>query len=201
MKIPKHYLLFTIILGVFLTIFVFQSCKKGEDDPFLSLWSRKHRLTGKWKVKELYASITYTDSTLKQTLRGSIKFNGNYMEIISGTAVQSYPYYESLTINRDGTFNQEIISNNIKQNVKGIWYWVGKNKDIGLKNKEAVSFVGFIINSGTFSSNYSSISIAPTNTLIIKELRNNELVISYNYTQSDSKGYYYSYSGTTVYGQ
>jgi hypothetical protein len=46
-----------LFLGLFLT-FPFQSCKKGEDDPFISFRSRKARVEGEWTIKELILNGT-----------------------------------------------------------------------------------------------------------------------------------------------
>lgn len=45
----------TLAILAFCAIFAlpFQSCKKGEDDPFLSFRSRKARVVGEWTVKEV----------------------------------------------------------------------------------------------------------------------------------------------------
>ena len=44
------------LLLILALVAAFTSCKKGENDPFLSLKSRKGRLAGDWIVK----SATYT---------------------------------------------------------------------------------------------------------------------------------------------
>jgi len=47
MKTKKYILLVMSI------IFIFNSCKKGVDDPFISFRSRDNRLIGKWKLEEI----------------------------------------------------------------------------------------------------------------------------------------------------
>lgn len=51
-----------IILSVLVIPFIITSCKKGENDPFLSLKSRNARLVGDWKVAESTITSNSTDS-------------------------------------------------------------------------------------------------------------------------------------------
>lgn len=49
-----------VIITIFIiNIFLFNSCKKGEEDPWLSLRSRESRLIGKWKLEEKVYSYKY----------------------------------------------------------------------------------------------------------------------------------------------
>lgn len=55
----KHLAILTCII---LLLTEFTSCKKGEEDPFLSLRSRKARLTGTWVLKEAQSTFVSSDS-------------------------------------------------------------------------------------------------------------------------------------------
>jgi len=69
-----------IILFVALTtIIVFDSCKRGVDDPFFSFRSRKSRVTGDWTIESMESQILKTIGT--QQLKANVKFN------INGTGV------------------------------------------------------------------------------------------------------------------
>lgn len=64
------------------------SCKKGENDPFLSLRSRKARVTGEWKLTK--GTVTETDNsrgttnsevtTYTETTSSSGGFTSQYSE-------------------------------------------------------------------------------------------------------------------------
>jgi len=53
MSLPLRILFFLLLLAV-----VSPSCKKAEDDPWLSLRSRTARLTGEWVVKRYHEDVT-----------------------------------------------------------------------------------------------------------------------------------------------
>ena len=60
MKIIKNFIVFALLSVTIL------ACKKGENDPFLSLSSRKARLAGEWKLTkmdELNVSNNGTNTT------------------------------------------------------------------------------------------------------------------------------------------
>lgn len=56
MNTIKLLLIFVILTGTILP-----SCRKGEGDPFLTLRSRKARITGEWKMDSRTSSYTYNN--------------------------------------------------------------------------------------------------------------------------------------------
>jgi hypothetical protein len=48
----------------------FNSCKKGPEDPFFSIWSRKHRVVGDWQVTEF--KVDFVDSIRRVLLAETI---------------------------------------------------------------------------------------------------------------------------------
>ena len=128
---------FTIIILLLILITGLTACKKGENDPSISLLTRKIRLTGEWKVKELV--IEKIDSSGASEIT---KFKGSDVEVKLNTAEGSYTHngegkyiieifyngkYE-ITNNKSLTENyyeNEFLSvNNITE--KGVWYWLSK---------------------------------------------------------------------------
>ena len=51
----------------------FQSCKKGDDDPFISLRSRANRIEGKWTVDKYFI-----DGSDELNYSGSSEFPDEY---------------------------------------------------------------------------------------------------------------------------
>jgi len=115
----KKILAFTLLSA--LSISLFDSCKKGEDDPLISLRSRKARMAGEWTVSELESSNSFTSNTndngsssassssftnsfdgQNMTETGTWTFNGqsNPSEK-KGTASIKY------TFDKDGTYTSE----------------------------------------------------------------------------------------------
>ena len=83
MKKIKFYVLYATVAAIVLT--ALPSCKKGADDPFVSLITRKARFTNTWTLIKYekngvgqnlsgstYIYNTFSDGTLKQTVEGSI---------------------------------------------------------------------------------------------------------------------------------
>ncbi|MCX7954164.1 MAG: hypothetical protein N3A01_03125 [Bacteroidales bacterium] len=54
--IKRGYLLICVVV----IFFVFDSCKKGPEDPFFSFRSRKDRVAGDWKISSFKSEILYT---------------------------------------------------------------------------------------------------------------------------------------------
>jgi len=67
--------LLIIALGVVMISPLFQSCKKGEEDPFLSLRSRDKRITGTWKLNKI------EKTTVTTTTDVDVDSNGVTLEI------------------------------------------------------------------------------------------------------------------------
>jgi hypothetical protein len=54
----KKYLSIVLLIGVVLGSLTFESCKKGPNDPFLSLRSRKARMVGDWIISKYSKEYT-----------------------------------------------------------------------------------------------------------------------------------------------
>ena len=118
-KIALIALISSLILG-------FDSCKKGEDDPFLSLKTRNGRMTGKWKLvkaesenvysdfysftywgtpSENYSDGTGTSTFDGETLETNVSYKDVYGENESELSMKEIADYElTLEIEKDGTY-------------------------------------------------------------------------------------------------
>lgn len=142
-----------------LPLLVFSSCKKGTDDPFISLRSREARLKNEWVLQtmmETYASSTnYSGNTFAFTREISVE-NGEMTikSIFDFTEVtESYPYTKELSIRRKGAYQMVTNFDGDVTTEDGTWFWRDSSKKkIGV----------------TLDRDYS-----------IKELRNNKLVLTY----------------------
>lgn len=158
--------LFPQSIIILLLISVFSSCKKGENDPLVSLISRKARLCGEWKVTyEEEQRISYEDGynpqfcahyltenylfdesikTGTKTKTGTYNnFDGqNYvLAQYSGIPEETIPEYytELFTFNKNGTFSysKTWINSSQKIEYQGTWKFLHKNAD--RKNKEYIT--------------------------------------------------------------
>lgn len=151
-----NYSLFCLLCGGL----VFTACKKGTDDPFLSLLSRKARIAGDWEMTNYaYYSESYPVSggdTNRITETGTseiIETTINYY-FYKTTQTKTLTDY-SLSITKDGAWHQTIEYQLLSeyQEVPDLWVlqghyvelrsgtWSFVNKDgASYENKERVLF-------------------------------------------------------------
>ena len=190
--------------AVVISAIALDSCKKGADDPMISIWSRKHRLTGDWKITSgtststsggTTTTTTWTNSTVTQT-------SGSSSQV--GTAARY-----NLSIVKDGTwkldegytttFGSSSVITTITAN--GTWNWTGrvgadKNKDhIVLKTLQQTTLTGSTSSVDTYTGDS-----APVQVYYIDELKNKELKFTWTGTSS-SGGSASTDSGNMLFNQ
>lgn len=181
----------TLLLA--LSIVIISSCKKGEEDPFLSLRTRKARISGEWTLKSGSVINTYNNNTETTTYTGTSQIDNN------GTTA----YTEKWSIKRDGSFEMITTGSSSSFQMKGYWSFGNKIKDLELKNKESVIFrvteETDISGGSVYTDKYTGLS-CPLYSIVIKELRNKKMVFdvagsdTWNNNKSES-------SGTMIYEQ
>ena len=120
------------------------SCKKGEEDPFLSLKSRKARLVGEWKLvsgtevtnsNEIVKQTTYTGSTATETV---------------GPLQETYIYVETLTFGKNYEYKMELLDDGDICKYEGFWAFMKGYDEIA--NKECVVVrIGKVLEAGNFT--------------------------------------------------
>ena len=113
-----------------LSVFVLSACKKGENDPFLSLRSRNARITGVWKLTSQQSSSSYTttfggSSTTDVT---SYSFDGTTMTETDGGSTDSYSFSQTIEIKKEGTYKLTIVEDGTTSVTEGNWWWLDSNK-------------------------------------------------------------------------
>ena len=205
-----------LVLGIAATMLLVNltSCKKGENDPFLSLRTRKARLTGKWVVTNSETLSTYT-STPNMELSPVINvdsqttsYDGKTETLIKTSTTDGITttnsstsvYTQEFEFVKDGTFTVTIVAVNGTQIIKGNWIFLGKNKDEKLKNKESIllNYIDFSYTdiSGVTSSSIQTGFQGNSTIFIIDELRSKEIIFKNEYSNSQSSNIYSS-SGKT----
>ncbi|PBQ33366.1 hypothetical protein CNR22_16795 [Sphingobacteriaceae bacterium] len=178
-------LIYALAVGILMMLY---ACKKGENDPAVSLLTRKARLTGEWKMTSGKAIYTQYTSKALYTFDG----NSYTATIIESNKSKntSGDYSVRLTIRRDGDFKAKEIYGPTMLDCEGIWAFntgVGKQKA-----KEATAFSITKVNEGLITSCFFN-RISPAFIYTLKELRNNKLVLtSSGRILSDTKGNYAS---------
>lgn len=143
MKTFKSIGLIFLILATSMT-----ACKKGENDPFFSLLSRKARLAGEWKL----SSADYESKTVDGdgTTVTTTTYDGTEMTETTDGDGKTFPYSEKITIDKNGTFSiyvEEEITYSQDQTgiqkitMEGVWYFIDGINDTDIKDKERVEFV------------------------------------------------------------
>jgi len=154
------------------------TCKKGEDDPAVSLLSRKSRLTGEWHLEKGSVTIGIKDST--GAYGGYIfNFDGtSYTQVYTGNSSRVDGKAElSISFTKKGDFTLTQKLDNLKLESSGTWDFqgrVGKNKNkenitLHLSTISGTSDDFSFFNKGNFDFMYS-----------LKELRNKKMVVFCN---------------------
>ncbi len=144
----RKYLTLTAILlaGSLLTL---ESCKRGENDPAISLVSRTNRLVGTWKMTQKQGSIV-TNTTIGST-SSSYSISSSYTDATQNGMEQTqtsvntnapvtdnFLYTFRITFEKTGDYNYDAVfyvpvnsSTSTTQIYKGTgnWNWVDKGKD------------------------------------------------------------------------
>jgi hypothetical protein len=144
-----------IIIIVALASTTFHSCKKGENDPGLSLKSRTARLVGEWELTEMTSTSTNTYSTGGSST-STTNFSGSSKTTIYSSGSVTTVYSESMEVMKDGTYKGNTSEtgdgwSSISAS-EGTWAWIAGNKDDEYKNKERV---GITETSSTNTDTYS----------------------------------------------
>jgi hypothetical protein len=167
---------------ILIAIVSLQGCKKGENDPFLSLKSRDARITGTW---ELQSSETTDKAQVTSNNTGYIDivtetYDGTTLTQNDNGNFSSISYTNEITIQKDGTYTTLTTANGDKSEFTGYWWWLNSKK-----NKSRIAL----------DDDYDSFEI--------DRLTNKELVLkfSYNSVDTDSNGDVseYTYEGSYTY--
>ena len=193
--------LFFLAAGVLFLSANLSSCKKGENDPTLSLRSRKARLTGEWTVTSINGlnSQIYSNPDNPNNMISEYIYNGstqtNTTKDGNGTVLgtsTSDEFTLTFSFKKDGTFTitQKETANSIEMTSSGNWIFLNKNKNSKLKNKEAILLSmtsDNTINNGVSLLNTYS-GLQGPNSLIfeIDELKNNQITFIDESVQVDN---------------
>lgn len=161
MKKMKIVALAIITLAVVLPM---SSCKKGPNDPSISLKSRDARITAEWKLTAITGTTVQNYLGTQYTITHN--YNGTTYSIASNGSTSSGVGAFTMTIDKDGvfTYNETYTDDGASSaNVvsgEGQWFWAGNDNS-------KVAVILPISNSSFFS----------TNSFIVDELKSKELIL------------------------
>jgi hypothetical protein len=187
-------------------LFSLSSClKKGENDPSISLRTRKARVVGKWKLesgtnefRNVYNGTTGEHYDKLITTYSGNTYQSRY-ESANSSTVSTGTVSHEVEFKKNGEFSSVVISNNRWiRTLKGTWSFTGnvgehKNKDQIVINLSSDSSEDPVASSpGDF--NFSYMGNRSDITYSIKELRNKKItLVSENFTTdkgSETSGNY-----------
>gem|GEM_PF-1756388 len=159
-------------LAFLLFVIVFSGCRKGEDDPFISLRSRTNRLCGKWRLIESTQMVCFGENTSAFDSY-QIQLNGGQCVVTyRGFEVDKFSYIQYLSFDKNGNYRIETESSGDNSVEEGKWSWCGKDKNREFKSKECLYLTceKYNFNQGEEVNEYSGISNSPANMLMLKKL-------------------------------
>jgi hypothetical protein len=197
MKNLQKYLL--VIMVIALSIPSFTACKKGDGDPWFSLYSRKARLTGDWKVSSLTQTVKYNRTTITTNFDGTSKTVETYVpDTTVYTATDTLDYYKhfasykgellysfdkSATYQIDEAFTNDTTGIKYTSQETGYWYFTGGGTESDTKPKELLGlqttkYVYNPLNPDTYTLTYTG--QANMKVFHIYELASKEIVLKYD---------------------
>jgi len=186
----KTFKLFLITVSLIIGLFTI-GCKKGENDPLISLRTRKARITGGWNLS--IGTYSYNSPGIYEL---KIDYDGDTAEeFVDGVLSNTYDYTVKFTIKKDFTYERIINEEGYGRTEKGNWFFTKKSKQLGLKNKEAIILSISSITSSGVTTTYSGANADEM--LIIDRLKNDEVIFkaekTYTSTVTDTEKYEYTY--------
>lgn len=182
-KQMKKWSLIVLCLIATTTATTVTSCKKGKNDPALSLKSRKARLAGDWELTGYSSTETYYDNgNVREeillegsTLTKKTYFNDNLV------STETQEFSETLSFTKDGKYTMI----HVDETTEGNWAFIGKSKDAGLKNKEAIllSDTRVTYSDGT-SQSWKTNSMFADGILTLDRLSNKEMFVKSSTTST-----------------
>jgi hypothetical protein len=182
----------------------FVSCKKGENDPALSLKSRTSRLVGTWNLVSGQETKVDYDFGNQETFTSTTVYNeSSYTETtafqdVSGTttsAPQTISYTLEYSFEKDGAFSLTQIEDGNSDIDKGFWYWGGKSKTQDLKKKETVVIAITETNDGQIDT-YGGTAVSADGSFQLDRLTGKELSLIVDIQNTYNNGDTYTKSST-----
>ena len=119
-----------ILMVVAFAITSLNSCKKGENDPFLSFKSRDSRITGEWKLTKIEGTSIQPNYTGSGSTTTTTTYDGTTMtRTISGqTTPITKKYSLSITLEKDGSAKVNEVEDTETDVFTTRWYWLESAK-------------------------------------------------------------------------
>jgi len=116
----KKYIMFTALV---ISIFLMNGCTKSENDKIVGVW----KLTN---YEKTYNDVEIEEDGITVTDVTTYIFNGTIItNTYSDGDVTTHSYSEILTINEDGTYKLETVTDGKAEIEEDYWYWYDSYKE------------------------------------------------------------------------
>lgn len=173
------------VAAVTISALAFTGCKKGEGDPFLSLSSRKARLSGEWKVTKGEGTETNTLASISSTT--TTTYDGATQVETTGSSNTTTHYTMEYEFEKDGTFTTVYTNTDANPaqvtTCTGTWNFTSGVGEA--KSKSAVVMYIESMTQGSSSATYTGTD-RPTSIMEIYQLKGKEIIFKDTYSSSSS---------------
>lgn len=176
------------LIAVTISSVSFVGCKKGEGDPFLSLSSRKARMSGEWKVTKGEGTASYTFAS--QNFTETMTYDGAQQVTVTttsaGSSTNTDKYTSEMTFEKDGAYKMVYVDNNgssaVTTTQTGVWNFTGGVGEA--KNKSSVVIYVESWTSGSTTETYTGAN-RPTMLYDVYQLKGKEIILIDKGTESN----------------
>ncbi len=192
----------SLTLAAFICLLMLLACKKGKDDPAVSLLSRKARMAGSWHLTGAHLKI---DEEFKDSASvvefDFVQSKLSFTVTEQGTSTAYYTEYKlDLNMDKEGNFNFSEMLSNRSLNASGRWSF---NSGVGDSKKKADVY--YILEKVEKGATNDVLLFNRTNTnfeYFIRELRNKKLVLeTSSYMYADVNGDFQGMQGYFIFEQ
>lgn len=160
------------LMAIAFTMSILNSCKKGSEDPFISLRSRESRLKGEWNLSAGTATIIDGATTTNKT------FDGSMVTIITNGQSQTYAHTEKMEFLKDNVYKSTKLNDANLEICEGYWAFMdGYGDDVSDEQCVVLRYKSVII--GGNVQTYTADKM-PINILNLKKLTNSEIITEFD---------------------
>lgn len=140
-----------VVMILFIGVLTLEGCRKGENDPLLSLRSRDARVTGEWKLVEFESTSTSVanSGSMSFTSTTTNTYNGTTWTVTNPGGTSSNSYTRNMIIEKDGgyTYKETYDGNSEEENGKWSWLSDAKKKTRILLDNHGIFYIDQLKNS------------------------------------------------------
>ena len=202
----KNFRVLTVTTLVLIcTASILGSCKKGDGDPFFSIYSRKARLCGDWKIAAMKETVkfnrttittdydsdskkveTYVPDTIVYTPTDTLN---EYRKMVSYHGSVNYTFDKSATYQIDEAFTNDTTGVQYASQEVGYWYFTGGGAETDTKPKELLGlqptkYIYNPLNPNTYTITYDGQS--NMRIFHIYKLASKEIVLKYTLEETEN---------------